>query len=183
MRADYIEADYVGGVTGDDGDIVIRPLNEEEKDFLNKFYEEEVSANFHHNKETKRLFREIKKIERMESPTDADLSRWEKLKAEYYINQDKVLLNKSPEEQRKAYGANNARNRCIYNRSKASRKLGSIEDRDFIEDSTQVCLEKDTNPKIVKDDITKEREYIVRKRKEKREKRISKSKLLFGDKK
>lgn len=42
-RQDYWEGDYVDGVKNAEGDIVIRPLNEEEKAWLNAFNEEEVN--------------------------------------------------------------------------------------------------------------------------------------------
>ena len=44
-RKDFIEPDYVDGVVGVDGGIAIRPLNEEERDWLNKYYKEVVNTN------------------------------------------------------------------------------------------------------------------------------------------
>lgn len=54
-RKDYIEVEYINGVVDEDGNTVIRPLNKEEKEFLNKFYEETIVTNFTHNPEIKRL--------------------------------------------------------------------------------------------------------------------------------
>lgn len=45
-RRYYIEPDYINGVISEDGEQVIRPLNEEEKAWLNKFYEETVVTKF-----------------------------------------------------------------------------------------------------------------------------------------
>lgn len=45
-RADYIEPDYIDGVYNKDGKCVIRPLTEEEKEWLNKFYEESIITSF-----------------------------------------------------------------------------------------------------------------------------------------
>jgi len=42
----FIETDYINGVKNDHGRQVLRPLTEEEKEWLNKFYDETVNANF-----------------------------------------------------------------------------------------------------------------------------------------
>lgn len=55
LRKDYIEPDYINGVVDENGDVVIRPCNEEEKAFLNQFYEESIITNFYHKKELKDL--------------------------------------------------------------------------------------------------------------------------------
>ena len=59
-RRHVIEADYVDGVYNSKGERVIRPLTEEEKDWLNKFYEETVVTNFLHGKGMKEKNKEIK---------------------------------------------------------------------------------------------------------------------------
>lgn len=43
-RRDYIETFYVNGVKGADGEYALRPLTEEEKDWLNQYYREVVNA-------------------------------------------------------------------------------------------------------------------------------------------
>lgn len=45
-RRDYIEAEYVNGVYDENGKKVIRALNAEEKEWLNKFYQESVITSF-----------------------------------------------------------------------------------------------------------------------------------------
>lgn len=45
-RRDYIEPEYVDGVCDENGKRVIRPLNEEEKAWLNKFYQETIITTF-----------------------------------------------------------------------------------------------------------------------------------------
>ena len=85
-RQDSIETEYVDGVCDSDGNQVIRALNEEEKDWLNQFYKETVSANLKN--------------------------------AVFYTTK---------EEKRRLYGENNARNRCIYTRSKAQGALIDLE--------------------------------------------------------
>lgn len=69
-RKDLLEEDYTNGVHGLDGKLAIRPLTEEEKEFLNKFNNEYVNANatgkkgeLHHDliKKSKRKVSKIKK--------------------------------------------------------------------------------------------------------------------------
>ena len=61
-RKDYIEVDYINGVKGDSGDYAIRPLNEDELEFLNKFYEETIVTNFTHDPKIKHLTQKKKNI-------------------------------------------------------------------------------------------------------------------------
>lgn len=61
-RKDYIEPDYVNGVYDSEGRQVIRALTEDEKSFLNKFYEETIVTNFYHDKELRTLNRHKKDI-------------------------------------------------------------------------------------------------------------------------
>ena len=61
-RKDFIEVDYVNGVKNSNGEQVIRPLNDEEKAFLNQFYEETVVTNFSHDARIKHLNRRRKDI-------------------------------------------------------------------------------------------------------------------------
>jgi hypothetical protein len=49
IRQDYIEPDYINGVTGVDGKQAIRALTGEEKSWLNRFYEEYIIASFENN--------------------------------------------------------------------------------------------------------------------------------------
>lgn len=48
-RRSYIEPDYINGVKNEKGETVIRALTEDEKEWLNKFYEETVITNFKRN--------------------------------------------------------------------------------------------------------------------------------------
>lgn len=43
LRQDYFEGDYIDGVRNENDELVIRPLTEEEKQWLNDFNEEEVN--------------------------------------------------------------------------------------------------------------------------------------------
>ena len=90
-RRDYIETDYVNGIKDKHGNVVMRALTEEEKDWLDQFYKETVNANF----------------------KDA-----------------KLITDK--EEQKKIYGENNARNRCLYNQAKKTGKLVKIDVKEMV---------------------------------------------------
>lgn len=54
-RKDYIEPDYVNGLYDNEGNELIRPLTEDEKAWLNQFYEETVVTNFYHDSDLKKL--------------------------------------------------------------------------------------------------------------------------------
>jgi hypothetical protein len=45
-RKDYIEPDYVDGVYDETGAMVIRPLTDDEKAWLNKYYQETIITSF-----------------------------------------------------------------------------------------------------------------------------------------
>lgn len=61
-RKDYIEPEYIDGVFDKDGKQVIRSLTEDEKAWLNQWYEEAIVTNFYHDKELKTLNRMKKNI-------------------------------------------------------------------------------------------------------------------------
>lgn len=61
-RKDYIELDYLDGAFDKDGKQVIRALNREEQDWLKRFYEEEVNANFQYSTELKNLNKKKDKL-------------------------------------------------------------------------------------------------------------------------
>ena len=47
-RLEFLDVDYINGVFDKNGNKVIRGLNEEEKEWLNKFYKETLNASFGH---------------------------------------------------------------------------------------------------------------------------------------
>lgn len=92
LRTRYEEIEqnqYINGVKNENGETVIRELTHSEKDWLNRFNEEFVNANFNHKG---------KKIDATKA------------------------------SKKKSYDKNNARNRCIYTKAKASGTLNYIED-------------------------------------------------------
>lgn len=61
-RKHSIETSYVNGVFNSDGERVLRPLNAEEKQFLDKYYKEFVHGTFNTDSESIRLFKVAKRL-------------------------------------------------------------------------------------------------------------------------
>lgn len=131
MRQDYLDVEYVNGVYDKDGNEVIRPLTDEEKVWLNKFYEEELNANFNYDKRMwiiNKKLQPLKKKFKSGKMTKKEVKEYEKLQKEYFDLAEKICLNKTQEEMRFQYRENNRRNDDIWNRQKASGKLTEIDD-------------------------------------------------------
>ena len=143
MRQDYIEPDYVNGTFNAKGEQVIRPLNHEEKNFLNSFYEEVIGANFMHDRILKELHRAMKPLKAKTDLTEEESDDLMRLQIEYYMRADEVLLYSDPEDQKKLYGENNARNRCLYNRTKSIGILDELNDTTYDEFHRNVYNDKD----------------------------------------
>ena len=88
-RKDFIETEYLNGVKDSKGNMVIRPLNDEEKAWLNKYYEETVVTNFNHDPELRRLNRKKKSI--VEDAVVKELQEeLKELKKRPKVNQKKI---------------------------------------------------------------------------------------------
>lgn len=61
-RKNSIETSYVAGVFNSEGQRVIRPLSEEEKDFLDKYYREFIHGTFNTDAESIQLFKIAKRL-------------------------------------------------------------------------------------------------------------------------
>jgi hypothetical protein len=61
-RMEFIENSYVKGVFDEGGNRVIRPLNDEEINFLDNFYKEYVHSAFITDKESTKLFKKVKEL-------------------------------------------------------------------------------------------------------------------------
>lgn len=133
MRQDYIEPDYINGVYDANGNQVIRPLNDEEKTFLNSFYEEVIGANFMHNPKLKELHTKMKELKNKKTLNTDEKIELKGYQDEYYRIADEVLLYSDPDDQKKLYGENNARNRCIFNRIKSVDMLDELNDETYDE--------------------------------------------------
>ena len=125
-----MEADYVNGVRDADGNQVIRPLTDEEKDFLAKFYKEEV----HNRLDLTEEIKEEKKILQRIKFAHRDYSKKNKIKHPEIAAQEQKIedllkrqgnWNYKTEDQKRINKNNNDRNSCIYNKAKASNTLYS----------------------------------------------------------
>ena len=54
-RKDFIEVDYINGLYDENGKEIMRPLTEEEKSWLNKFYSETLITDFLYDNKIRRL--------------------------------------------------------------------------------------------------------------------------------
>lgn len=165
MRQDYIETDYINGAYDSKGRRVIRPLNEEEKEFLNSFYEEVVNANFMHDKQLRKIHNQIKELKNRDDLTTQEESKLETLQSEYYKRADEVLLYTDHEDQKKLYGENNARNRCLYNRTKSIGILDELNDGTYDEYHKNIYSNPEAADKLLINKVESKLKTILRKKK------------------
>ena len=165
MRQDYIETDYINGVKNKDGELVIRPLNEEEKTFLNSFYEEVIGANFMHDDILKELHKELKILKSKKELTVEEEAELMKLQLDYYARADDVLLYPESCDQKKLYGENNARNRCLYNRTKTAGILDELNDGTYDEFHNNIYNDPNTAENLLINTIEPKLKTILRKKK------------------
>lgn len=131
LRHDQIETSYIHGVKDENGKVVIRPLNKDEKKFLNKFYKETVHCNLS-NDEIKDLNKKIKALKRQYKDQFKDTGKYpsEVIKLEKKVEtlrkkMDLFYTNK--EDVNKIYSEQNAANRCIFNKSKTEGLLSGLD--------------------------------------------------------
>ena len=165
MRQDYIEPDYVNGTFNSDGEMVIRPLNNEEKTFLNAFYEEVIGANFLHDCSLRKLHSQMKPLKAKDHLDEDEADMLKTLQKEYYERADEVLLYSDQEDQKKLYGENNARNRCIFNRTKSMGILDELNDATYDEFHRNVYNNKDAADILLMNAIEPKLKTILRKKK------------------
>ena len=165
MRQDYIEPDYVNGAYNSKGEMVIRPLNAEEKTFLNAFYEEVVGANFMHDAELKSIHRQMKSLKIKTELTEDETVLLMSLQMKYFARADEVLLYTEHSDQKKLYGENNARNRCIYNRSKSIGILDELNDSTYDEIHQTVYNNPNAAEDLIINTIEPQTKTILRKKK------------------
>jgi hypothetical protein len=137
-RTDYLVCPYINGVVSANGDLVIRPLNEEELDFLNKFQSELVHANTKFDeKDTVHPFKTKEDSDKLKAKRRSikkeinnKISKIIKLKQRVSKLMDRVEILRSQYDEviakdfRKLINdENNSRNACIYNKLKSKNSL------------------------------------------------------------
>jgi len=132
------------GIYDGKGKQIMRPLSSEEKQWLDKFYKENLNASFAEKdnlndvleeKERKLLKKQIKKL-RLESETlqkqvNANITQNNELTIQRNNVEKQIqdLLDK--DKKKRAYDENNARNRCLYNQARKTGKLVKLSNDDY----------------------------------------------------
>jgi polyhydroxyalkanoate synthesis regulator phasin len=183
-RKDVIEAHYVDGVYDKDGELVIRPCSQEEKDWLEQFYEETVVTNFLHGKGMREKSREIKnliecdeykKYHKLEKSTkdkkekaqyaemkklirkqnmEVHECRISMLREQLQDLRDKYLMFSDPEEHKKFYRENNKRNNDLLNNVYVQEITPEIVDELYLETMGDIDFEEDLIESIDWGDLT-----------------------------
>ena len=165
LRKDYIEPEYINGIYDQDGNQVIRPLNDVEKDFLNRYYEETVGANFLHDSELRDLYDQMKPLKRKKRLNPEEEKLLKRLEKAYRKRADNVLLYPDIADQRELYKENNSRNACLMNRIKATGNLFEINNDTYngIHDNVYYCADSGEN--LLINQIESKPKVIVKKAK------------------
>lgn len=130
LRRDYINTHYINGMESitNSKEEGIRPLTDEEKDYLNSFYGEYVNASFTDKplmKTSKKNQNKIKTLKKEMEDLENKISKLDPIKDMKERNplSRRLVGIKSEivelDAKKDSYNRNNARNRCILNKGKA----------------------------------------------------------------
>lgn len=159
-RRDAIESSYINGVFNSEGERVIRPLTNEEKNFLDSYYKEFVHGTFNTDEESMRLFKKAKKLSK--DPSNVKFfneNGFYPVEVEEAIaafdKKSKALGNLAYSfwEQREINSDDYKRRYDIQNNSCRGLQLDSFEDIQYTSST-----EEDTNNTIIEDLITQSEE-------------------------
>lgn len=153
-RHDYIETSYVDGVKNEAGETVMRPLTNDEREWLSQFIAETEHCNVNSGKELKRELKNRKAIKsdwvkakrkgnveemvRLEQLLDAKTAQIEGLRSSnnnFYARE---------EDAQEIYERDNARRRDVYNKAKISDNLVLYDLDEYDKFSTEAV--SDVNP-------------------------------------
>lgn len=169
-RHDYIETNYVNGVKGVDGEIAIRPMTKEEKQWLSQFIEETEHGNLNKTKQIKHEIQERKKIKsdwvfaKKKGNVD-EMLRLEKLMDEK-TNLIETLRDNSnnfyskEEDVLEILGRDNERRRDLYNTAKISDNLVMYDIWEYDKFSTEALT--DVDPELI---LMEQLHYVPKKKK------------------
>jgi hypothetical protein len=136
-RQDYIETEYIDGVYDDEtGKLVIRPLTNEEKQWLDSFYNEYVNVNLKDSlihdvmteDQRKSLKNEVKKLNKR---IKANQQQINKLIIENNVLKNEVVELKKLDYKGDIISAHNARNTCAFNFSKKTYQQVSLDEFEY----------------------------------------------------
>ena len=108
---------------------------------------------------------QIKALKKTTDQTPEILSELETLQKKYYEMADEVLLYSDHEDQKKLYGENNARNRCVYNRSKSIGMLDELNDDTYDKIHERVYNNPEVGKNIM-DSMVKAKTILRKKKKD-----------------
>jgi hypothetical protein len=175
-RQEFIETDYVEGVFNQRGEQVIRALNEEEVEWLKKFYTETEHGNFEKNEKIEKVQEAYKQYcRKIRSAKKLKLTTEEVLKLKVEADKKYKELVKLREEtntfypedvdRKEIWNRGNERREDIFNRAKVSNNLISLDLPEFDQFTTRA--EKDISPEHLVQDylIRKPARKVMKKRK------------------
>lgn len=142
IRQDYIETGYFDGVRNKDGEMVIRPLTDEEKEWMNQYYKEVVNTNDFYpgeqgeklKEQRQQILKEMKML-KQEGTSDEELALYEAWlkECEDQLEQHRkesgnLILDQ--ETIKELYSDNYKRNNDLYNNLKAGGMLIDVDAMD-----------------------------------------------------
>lgn len=175
-RQEFIEAEYVNGVYNPDGTEAIRPLNEQEVQWLSQFYAETEHGNFRKTQEIEiaqeaydELCRKIRKAKKNKLTTEQVLKLKEAANQQYkelvHLRAETNTFYPEDDDRREIWNKGNKRKEDVFNRAKVSNNLISLDIHEF--DDFTSKAEKSINPEHLVLDymVRKPARKVVRRRK------------------
>lgn len=175
-RQEFIEAEYVNGVYNQDGTEAIRPLNEQETQWLAQFYSETEHGNFQKTQEIEiaqeaydELCRKIRKAKKNKLTTEQVLKLKESADQRYkelvHLRAETNTFYPEDVDRREIFNKGNRRKEDVFNRAKVSNNLISLDLHEFDDFTTKA--EKSINPEHLVLDymVRKPARKVVRRRK------------------
>ena len=156
-RQDYIETGYVNGVKGSDGEVVIRPMNASEKQWLSQFIAETDHGNFSKTSQLKKQEKELRKMRteyrkiRNAGLVAEMLVLSPKIQSQYdlvlRLREESNAFYVTDEERSELYGRDYERRMDVYNTAKISDNLVLYDLDEYDKFSTEA--EQDINPENI----------------------------------
>lgn len=156
-RQDYIETAYVNGVKGEDGEMVIRPMNSTEKQWLSQFIAETDHGNFSKSSQLKKQEKVLRKMRteyrkhRNAGAVDEMLLLEKEIQSQYELvlrlREESNAFYVTDEERSELYGRDYERRMDVYNTAKISDNLVLYDLNEYDKFSTEA--EQDINPENI----------------------------------
>ena len=127
-RKDFIETEYVNGVRDENGNLVIRPLAREEREWLAQYYREAENINFNKTDEIKKEHEKLRKLIRKHRPYKDEVGEEhpkvvaQRQKLEF-LREESNTLFVNEKQRKELYRQDNDRRADIFNLAKQSGNL------------------------------------------------------------